>query len=211
MDLSTGIVEPDRMKILLALFVFTGLVNGESVFDGKTLKGWHVQPKEGHLWRVEDGAIVGGTMKDKVPHNTFLSLEKRYGDFEMKLQIKLTGENPNAGVQIRSERMKDHHEMIGYQADVGPGWWGKLYDESRRNKVVGEWVSKEAGTAAKDGWNDYRIRCEGPRIRIWINGILTCDYTEENKEIPLEGLIAVQAHSGAPFEVRYRNIEIEEL
>ena len=199
------------MKRLCVLFLFAGRLCGESLFDGKTLEGWNIQPKEVQWWRVEDGAIVGGSMKENIPHNTFITPAKRYGDFELLLQVKVTGEKANAGIQIRSERIRDHHEMIGYQADVGAGWWGKLYDESRRRKVVGDWVSKEAGSAVKEGWNDYKIRAEGPRIRLWINGILTCDYIEKDLAIPLKGLIALQAHSGPPFEVRYRNIEIKEL
>lgn len=211
MDLRSSPDEAARMKLLTIFLILAGLAHGEELFDGKSLEGWQIQTEESALWRVEDGEIVGGSLKAKVPHNTFIASEKRYGDFELKLQVKITGENPNAGIQIRSERMKDHHEMIGYQADVGPGWWGKLYDESRRNKVVGDWVDEKAGEAVKEGWNDYRIRCEGPRIRLWINGTLTCDYTEKDANIPSKGLIALQAHGGAPFEVRYRKIEIEEL
>ncbi len=41
----------------------------------------------------------------------------------------------NSGVQFRSIRIP-HHEMSGYQADIGEGYWGSLYDESRRNKVL---------------------------------------------------------------------------
>lgn len=163
------------------------------------------------MWTVKDGAIVGGSLEKKVPHNTFITTEKRYKDFELTLQVKVVGKKPNAGIQIRSERIKDHHEMIGYQADVGPGWWGKLYDESRRRKVMGDWVSKEAAQAAKEGWNDYKIRCEGKRIRLWINDILTCDYTEQDESISLEGYIALQAHSGPPFEASYRKVVIKEL
>jgi hypothetical protein len=211
MDFECPLDEFLGMKKLFVALLFAGSVFGESLFDGETLKGWEIQPKEVQWWRVEGGAIVGGSTQEKVPHNTFITPAKRYADFELTLQVKVTGENPNAGIQIRSERIKDHHEMMGYQADVGPGWWGKLYDESRRRKVVGDWVSKEAGTAVKEGWNDYRIRAEGPRIRIWINEILTCDYIEKDPEIPLKGLIALQAHSGPPFEVRYRKIEIKEL
>jgi len=122
------------------------------------MKGWTVQTGEERLWRVEGGAIIGGALTKKVPHNTFMTSEKRYGDFELTLQVKVEGKTPNAGVQIRSERKKGHHEMIGYQADVGPGWWGKLYDESRRNRVMGSWVSEEAAKASKKGWNDYKIR-----------------------------------------------------
>ena len=199
------------MKLFVLLFLGASLAGGQSLFDGKSLKGWSVQEKEAWMWKVRDGAIVGGSIDKKVPHNTFITTEKRYKDFELTLQVKVEGKKPNAGIQIRSERIKDHHEMIGYQADVGPGWWGKLYDESRRRKVMGDWVSKEAAKAAKEGWNDYRIRCEGKRIRLWINGILTCDYAEKDESIPLEGYIALQAHSGPPFEASYRKIEIKNL
>lgn len=199
------------MKLLVLFFLGASLAAGQSLFDGKSLKGWSVQEKEAWMWTVKDGAIVGGSLEKKVPHNTFITTEKRYKDFELTLQVKVVGKKPNAGIQIRSERIKDHHEMIGYQADVGPGWWGKLYDESRRRKVMGDWVSKEAAQAAKEGWNDYKIRCEGKRIRLWINDILTCDYTEQDESISLEGYIALQAHSGPPFEASYRKVVIKEL
>lgn len=63
----------------------------------------------------------------------------------------------------------------------------------------------------KDDWNDYRIRCEGSRIQLWINGLRTVDYTEEDAEIPLKGKIAVQIHGGPPGEAWYRNIRIKTL
>jgi hypothetical protein len=211
MDVGAELGENSDVKIVFLLFLAVLPTLGQVLFDGETLGGWTVREGEEKLWRVEDGAIIGGSLKEKVPHNTFISSAKRYGDFELKLQVKVVGKNPNAGIQIRSERIKDHHEMIGYQADVGPGWWGKLYDESRRRKVVGNWVSDAAGKASKEGWNDYRIRCEGKRIWIWINAILTCDYTEKDDKIPLTGFIALQAHSGPPFEASYRKIKIQEL
>ncbi len=211
MDLGFGVGNKSPMKILALLFVFSSGVFGQSLFDGKSLAGWTVRKGEEKYWTVKEGAIVGGSMKEKIAHNTFIATAKRYENFELTLQVKVEGKNPNAGIQIRSERIKDHHEMIGYQADVGPGWWGKLYDESRRRKVMGNWVSKEAATAAKEGWNDYKIRCEGKRIRIWINTILTCDYTEKDDSIPLKGFVALQAHSGPPFEASYRKISIKEL
>ena len=122
------------------------------------------------------------------------------------------GENVNAGVQIRSERVPEHHEMIGYQADLGQSYWGSLYDESRRNKVLAkadmELLSK---VLKKDGWNDYVIRCQGPRIQLWINGLRTVDYTEPDPAIPLTGKIALQIHSGPPAEAWYRKITLKEL
>lgn len=198
-----------KWTILLPL-LFTALHAGP-LFDGKSLEGWQIRKGEEPWWRVEDGCIVGGSLKRRIPHNTFITTPKRYANFELTLEVKVTGNNPNAGIQIRSERIPDHHEMIGYQADVGVGYWGRLYDESRRRTVIGDYVDEKAATAVKDGWNTYRIRCEGPRVRLWLNGILTVDYREKDPEIPRTGLVGLQAHSGPPFEVRYRAIEIEEL
>jgi hypothetical protein len=199
------------MKLLFWIILSVSFAGGQSLFDGKSLKGWMVQEKEAWMWTIKDGAIVGGSLDKNVPHNTFITTEKRHKNFELTLQVKVEGKRPNAGIQIRSERIKDHHEMIGYQADVGPGYWGKLYDESRRRKFLAPFATEESAKAAKEGWNNYRIRCEGKRIRMWINGILTCDYTEEDESIPLDGYIALQAHSGPPFEVSYRKIILKGL
>jgi hypothetical protein len=66
--------------------------------------------------------------------------------------------------------------------------------------------------ALKPGeWNDYEIRCEGPRIRLKLNGIETVDYTETDSTVPLQGLIALQIHGGGKSEASYKDITIEEL
>jgi hypothetical protein len=179
------------------------------LFDGKTLDGWEGNEK---LFRIEEGAIVGGTLKERIPRNEFLATKKNYADFELRLKFKLKGQGANAGVQLRSERIPNHHEMIGYQADLGDGWWGALYDESRRNKVlIGPKKEDMEKIIKRDDWNDYRIRCEGKRIRLWINGKQTVDYTEPDDKIPQRGKIAVQIHSGPPSEAWYKDIVLTEL
>jgi hypothetical protein len=180
-----------------------------SLFDGKTFDGW-----EGNLdvFRIEDGAIVGGSLSKDVAHNEFLCTKKEYGDFELRLKFKLVGKGANAGVQIRTKRIPDHHEVSGYQADLGDGYWGALYDESRRNKIL---AAPKAGTLdkvlKKDDWNDYRIRCEGKRIQLWVNGVATVDYTEKDEGIAEKGVIAVQIHGGPPSEAWYKEISVVEL
>jgi hypothetical protein len=62
-----------------------------------------------------------------------------------------------------------------------------------------------------DDWNEYVIRCEGPRIRLWLNGVMTVDYTEPEPGIGQSGLIAVQIHGGAKAVASYKDIVIEEL
>ena len=59
--------------------------------------------------------------------------------------------------------------------------------------------------------NDYRILCEGRRIRLWINGVQTVDYTEEDESIEQKGLIGLQIHGGPPSEAWYKNVRIRVL
>ena len=185
-----------------------------SLFDGRNFDGW-----EGNLdiFRIEDGAVVAGSMKKPVPRNEFLCTEKEYANFDLRLKFKLLGgPKANAGIQIRSRRMpkdSEHpHEMIGYQADMGDGWWGCLYDESRRRKVLTGPAKEERKKLVKEGeWNDYRILCEGRRIRLWINGVQTVDYTEEDESIEQKGLIGLQIHGGPPSEAWYKDVRIRVL
>ncbi|MDP6444854.1 MAG: DUF1080 domain-containing protein, partial [Pirellulaceae bacterium] len=127
---------------LLLVFVFVSQSLGDEsgfqpLFDGKTLKGWEGKKA---VFRVEKGAIVAGNLKQRIPNNEFLCTTKTYGDFELRLQAKLVGDGKNAGVQIRSKRIPNHHEVIGYQSDIGmmgeKNIWGSLYDESRRRKFL---------------------------------------------------------------------------
>ena len=110
------------------------------------------------MFRVADGAIVAGSLEKPIPRNEFLCTTREYGDFELNAKFKVLGKGANAGIQFRSKRIPNHHEVSGYQADLGDGWWGSLYDESRRNKIL---VKADLAAVDKvlkrDDWNDYRI------------------------------------------------------
>ena len=198
---------------LLGAAVFLGTMSwsvcGESLFDGKSLNGWDGNHR---YFRIEEGAIVGGMLYESIPRNEFLSSEKEYEHFELRLKFQLIGENTNAGIQIRSRRVPNSHEMIGYQADLGRQLWGSLYDESRRRRMLAQSdVQMLEPALNKTGWNEYVIRCVGKRITLWINGRQTVDYIEPDASISQKGLLALQIHSGPPGEVWYKDIEIIEL
>lgn len=185
-----------------------------SLFDGKTLTGWEGNEK---AFRVADGAIVAGSLAESIPNNEFLCTTKEYGDFELRLQAKLEGKGENAGIQFRSKRVPNHHEVSGYQCDMGRAWnrsvWGALYDESRRNKMLAEPNEEAARKASREPseWNDFVIRCEGPRVQIWLNGVKTVDYEEKYTDIARTGVIGLQIHGGEPAQASYRNIRLKPL
>jgi hypothetical protein len=180
------------------------------LFDGKTFSGW-----EGNLalFRIEADAIVAGTLGSNIARNEFLCTTRQFDDFELRLRVKLLGgAKANAGVQFRTKRIPNDHEVIGFQADMGTGWWGALYDESRRKTVLKGPDQAKMNAVIKEGaWNDYVIRAEGPRVQLSINGVQTVDYVETDPTVAASGVICVQIHSGPPSEAWYRDITVAEL
>ena len=148
-----------------------------------------------------------------VPHNQFIKTERVYSNYMLRLKFKLTGNEGfiNGGVQFHSQRISNpDFEMIGYQADIGDGFWASLYDESRRNKLLAIADSaKVERLLRRNEWNDYEVRTEGRRIQIFLNGEQTVDYTEEDESIPQSGHIAFQVHGGGKAEVAYKDIVLK--
>jgi hypothetical protein len=169
------------------------------LFDGETLAGWRGADE---LWSVVDDAIVGRAASG-LDHNEFLVSDALLRDFRLTLEVKLDDDATNSGVQFRSVPLEDG-EVQGYQADVGKGWWGKLYEERGRGLLV----DLGAAEAVHRGdWNTYEITAVGSRVRLRLNGVLSCDL--DDPEGRREGQLALQLHSGGPTVVRFRNLRLE--
>ena len=192
----------------------TAFAQPVSLFDGKTLAGWESpSPK---LWAVQDGCLTGGD-GNKIPYNDFLCTKGSYSNFVLHLKIKLTGDPKtgmiNSGIQIRTQRNATGHEVCGYQCDYGePEWYAAIYDEGRRNRLM----MKSNMAALRPvinlwGWNDYVIRAEGPRIQTWINGVQGLDYTEQDPNVPSDGIIGIQIHGGGNTQVQVKDVTLDEL
>lgn len=214
-----------RRLLSLLLIVFCQLFSGVqvfaqssgktvSLFDGKTLTGWKtVDPAHSALWSVADSMIKSGDGVKKIPENTYLHTLKEYGDFEFRCLFRLHGDPTtgmiNSGIQYRS--VLEGGKIVGYQADIGNGYWGDIYDEHRRGKLVGGDLRILKHLLKEDGWNSYIIRCKGNRHELYINGVKTCDYIEKDSKIPQKGVIAVQIHSGGVAQVEFRDLTISDL
>jgi len=195
----------------LASSAGSGQARKAKLFDGKSFEGWEGDVQK--TFRIQDGAVVGGSLSAKVPRNEFLCTRRNYKNFVLRVKFKLLGTGANAGVQFRSKRIPNHHEVTGYQADMGdPEWWGCLYDESRRKKVLAKADFAAVNKVLKrNDWNEYLIRCEGKRVQLAINGLQTVDYIEPEDSIEQDGVICLQIHGGSPSEAWYKDVSIEEL
>jgi len=94
------------------------------IFDGATLKGWHVSSASGHSrtsehksggrWVVENGAITGS---QDIPGNGGLIItDEKFGDFEVVLEMN-NDFGPDSGLFLRcTEDGKCYQAMIDYHA-----------------------------------------------------------------------------------------------
>jgi putative membrane-bound dehydrogenase-like protein len=171
--------------------------NSVSMFNGQDLTGW--SGREG-LWTVEDGELVGRT--EGLKRNEWIVSDLLVGDFRLSLEVKLVGNAGNSGIQFRSQ--VHNGEVSGYQADIGRGWWGKLYEEHGRALL---WDKSGEEHVNKGEWNTYEIIAKGHHIQTLINGQKCVDLQDPKGAI--RGIIAFQLHSGGQTEVRFRNISLE--
>jgi putative membrane-bound dehydrogenase-like protein len=203
----------------------------ETIFDGKTLEGWDGNPD---FWSVKDGCITGQTTKDNpTKGNTFIIWRKgETADFELKLEYKIVG--GNSGIQYRSFEVPNEKWVIGgYQGDfeAGDTYSGILYGERFRGilaqrgqktvigddhkpKVVGSVGDTKEIQAKikKEDWNEYHIIARGFEFKHLINGVTTCEVTDEDtKDRRASGLLALQLHAGPPMTVQFRNIRLKQL
>ncbi len=203
------------------------------LFDGKTLDGWTVHSGSAK-YRVEDGAIVGQAVPNSP--NSFLCTQREFSDFILEFEVFLEDPELNSGVQFRSLiaqqelvfwfRNQDGEyrptpipkdRVYGYQVEIASeegGASGGVYDEARR-AMMPWWPERgsEESKAFKNGqWNAYRIECIGDHIRTIVNGVVITDFRDA---VNLKGIIGLQVHdvgdNTTPYQVRWRNIRLQEL
>jgi hypothetical protein len=168
-------------------------------FNGKDLSNWDGDTE---LWKVENGEIVGKTTTG-LKHNDFLKSQLVLSDFRLVCKVKLTPNSENSGIQFRSEPHGEY-EMKGLQADIGKGWWGKLYEENGRALL---WDKPGDAHVKLDDWNTYEIVAVGSRVRTAINGKLCVDL--DDPQIARRGITGLQIHSGGPMEIRFKDFLLE--
>ncbi|MBM3987665.1 MAG: DUF1080 domain-containing protein [Planctomycetes bacterium] len=174
-------------------------LNAARLFDGQTLAGWRFA---GDVWTVEAGELVG---RGQLERNSFLASELEVRDFRLEFEVRLVGDAGNSGVQFRSQVRADA-DVAGYQADIGPGWWGKLYEEHGRGVL---WDTPGESHVRPGEWNRYEIEARGARIVTRINGKQCVELEDPAGE--RAGVLALQVHSGPATEVRFRGFRLTVL
>jgi len=203
----------------------------ESIFDGKTLKGWDGDPA---FWRVENDAIIGESSAERpLKANTFLIWrDGQPKDFELKLDYRINA--TNSGVQYRSVELPEVGKWVlkGYQADIDfqNTYTGQLYEERGRGFLAmrGQMTRLQQGKKSMvanlrggdelkalikvDDWNQLHIIARGSALTHILNGhVMAVAIDDDAANRAMAGLIGFQMHVGPPMKVEYRNIWLKNL
>ncbi len=196
-----------------------------SIFDGKTLNGWHVSAQTGHSrasknksggkWFVQDGAIHG---TQDIPGNGGIVItDKEYANFEVVLEMK-NDYGPDSGLFLRSnEKGQAYQAMIDYHAKgnlmgiYGEGLGGQPHIRNFSFLTEVTQIKEEKAPFPlpispqewpkfwKHGeWNELKARIVGnpPTITTWIKGVKFMEHTDTQKRHQDQGGIALQVHGG---------------
>ncbi len=189
---------------------------------------------------VQEGAIWAHVVApdNLCKDHVWLVTKKEYSDFVLRLKFQsIRSDRGNSGIQIRS-RIDREAGMQGPQLDLNPpGPWrtGMLYDMTAG---VTRFLSPDLPTSEVKasmavpglihyfadegpGWNEIEITAIGSHISCVLNGVTVMDFVDaknilkddvhQKYHVGVKGFIAFQIHAGRPLDMKFKEIEIQDL
>jgi hypothetical protein len=195
-----------------------------SLFNGKDLTGWKglvgnpvsrakmteqelllaeaaASTKAQQDWVVKDGLLIF------TGHGDNLCTVKKYGDFEMYVDWKITAKG-DAGIYLRGSPQVQIWDTSRREVGAQVGSGG-LYNNQKNQKIPLSVADNKVGE-----WNTFHITMIGEKVSVELNGVLVTDnvvlenYWDRKIPIFIKEQIELQAHG---TYVAYRNIYVREI
>ena len=215
----------------LCLCISYTTVNAQkkSLFDGKSLNGWHVDvPAKDKDSKTPDAFIIrdGNLVSSGVPRGHLIT-DATYENYRLEVNYRFTGKPGNCGILVHSSTPRVLYEMFPkslevqmQHKDAGDFWcieediivpdmearrgpkenWGINGNKARRIKNLTDDSEKPLGE-----WNTMIIECFKDSVKVWVNGVLVNEGTNCTAS---KGQIAVQAEGS---EVEFRKLELQQI
>jgi hypothetical protein len=199
-----------------------------SLFDGRTLAGWHADVPAAdtnpslRAFVVRDGKLV--SLGEPRGH---LITDADHRDYRLEVEYRFPGTPGNAGVLVHASTPRALYAMfprsieVQMQSGDAGDFWCILEDIAvpdmeRRRGPRAEWGTTEGkgrrilnltdGSEKPLGqWNTMVIEAVGRSLRVWVNGALVNDGTDATAD---HGRIALQSEGS---EVEFRKVELTPL
>jgi hypothetical protein len=201
-----------------------------SLFDGKSLAGWHGFNKTGEVknWAIEDGAMVClGAAKDA--HGGDVVSDKEYENFELSWDWKIS-KGGNSGVMyhvVEGAKYEAPYETgPEYQVIDDINFPAKLEESQKAGADYAMYAANDKKKLKPIGeWNSSKIVFNKGHVEHWLNGEKVVEFTAWDdawkkkvadgkwKDYPdygkaKTGKIALQDHGNKAY---FKNIMIKEL
>lgn len=189
-------------------------VAGETVtlFNGKNLDGWtfdvidpEVKPEQ--IWSVADGILV---CKGRPPG--VIRTEREFENYEITVEWRWPagGKPGNGGLLVHCSTPRERFiwpkslEVQLAHENAGDFWMiGEKVTVPGATPQDRRWVKRQNSVEKPVGeWNTMRVRCEGNRIRVWVNGVLMNEGTDITTG---KGAICLQSEGA---EIHFRKVEL---
>ncbi|TLV03118.1 3-keto-disaccharide hydrolase [Dyadobacter luticola] len=211
---------------LILLNVYQSRSQSKTLFNGKDLKGWHIDvpemdknPNARNPFLVRNGLLV--SLGEPGGH---LITDAKYDNFRWTFQYRFAGKPGNCGALVFVSKPRDLYEMFPKSIEVqmmhenaGDFWciqeditvpdmekrrgpkekWGVNGDKLRRVPNLTDGTEKPLGE-----WNSMVIECVKNSIKVWLNGVMVnygYDATAQT------GQLALQSEGS---EVEFKEIKI---
>lgn len=177
-----------------------------SLFNGKDLDGWTVYGEPAGFV-VRDGVIRSESGKG----GGWLRSMRQYSDFILRVEWR-TNPNGNSGVFLRAVPCPDPW-VNGFEVQIS----NEPRDEAHcTGSLYGVAAVRPRPDESADRWHAFEIRCIGPRIEVFSDGVKVVDAdagkVEAMKTRGPAGYIGLQdSHNPGETFIEFRNIRIKDL
>ena len=214
---------------ILICFSYTASAQLKSLFDGKSLAGWHADvPAKYKDANTPDSFIIReGLLVSLGEPRGHLITDAVYQNYRLEVEYRFVGKPGNCGVLVHATTPRVLYGMFPkslevqmQHKDAGDFWcieeditvpdmearrgpkenWGVNGNKARRIKNLTDDSEKPLGE-----WNTMTIECYKNTVKVWVNEILVNEGTNCTTD---KGQIAIQAEGA---EVEFKKIAIKSI
>jgi Domain of Unknown Function (DUF1080) len=202
---------------------FVPLFPKDGAPEGFVVRHWSdvsKPPQDAASWVVKDGVLTSEGAR-----GCWLMSEKEYGDFELEYEFKL-GPTGNSGLALRAP-MKGDPAFDGMEMQMADRRYTAQMKDSEQTAGIYRAVAPSKQLYKPEEWNKVRVKLEGTKLRVEINGevVQDIDLSKHDKTVlrhnnteapalkdrPAKGHIGFQELSRDGSHVLIRGAKIREL